>query len=211
MKNGIAMISNFSMPVNSFSATDSIGTVVIVNRKVSTVRPSEIEIGMPVSISPISSAKMIHALFSGRELVAGRTLRRRSRSAPASATTYRGRRWGGRAHGARGDVAGWRLAPSVRAFVEALDVCDVVVRQLAGARERHLQEAEAHQVRAERDAAQVDDPVVVGLRDRATPESVCAISQTKVAPSVPTMPVNSAPAKQAEQDDSLRRVLSAAG
>ena len=32
MKNGIAMISNFSMPVNSFSATDSIGTVVIVNR-----------------------------------------------------------------------------------------------------------------------------------------------------------------------------------
>ena len=62
MKNGIAMISNFSMPVNSFSATDSIGTVVIVNRNVSTVRPSEIEIGMPVSISPISSAKMIHAL-----------------------------------------------------------------------------------------------------------------------------------------------------
>ncbi len=32
MKNGIAMISNLSMPVNSFSATDSIGTVVIVNR-----------------------------------------------------------------------------------------------------------------------------------------------------------------------------------
>jgi len=32
MKNGIAMISNRSMPVNSLSATDSIGTVVIVNR-----------------------------------------------------------------------------------------------------------------------------------------------------------------------------------
>ena len=62
MKNGIAMISNFSMPVNSLSATDSIGTVVIVNRYVSTVRPSEIEIGMPVSISPMSSAKMIAAL-----------------------------------------------------------------------------------------------------------------------------------------------------
>ena len=29
MKNGIAMISNFSMPVNSFSATDSIGTWVM--------------------------------------------------------------------------------------------------------------------------------------------------------------------------------------
>ena len=51
MKNGIAMISNFSMPVKSFSATDSSGTCVIVNRKVSTVRPSAIEIGMPVSIS----------------------------------------------------------------------------------------------------------------------------------------------------------------
>ena len=32
MKNGIAMISNLSMPVKSFSATDSIGTFVIVNR-----------------------------------------------------------------------------------------------------------------------------------------------------------------------------------
>ena len=59
MKNGIAMISNFSMPVNSFSATDSIGTWVRKNRNVSTVRPSEIEIGMPVSISATSSAKMM--------------------------------------------------------------------------------------------------------------------------------------------------------
>ena len=32
MKNGIAMISNFSMPVKSFRATDSMGTVVIVKR-----------------------------------------------------------------------------------------------------------------------------------------------------------------------------------
>ena len=65
MKNGIAMISNLSMPVKSFSATDSIGTLVIVNRYVSTVRPSEIEIGIPVSIRPKSSAKMIHALLIG--------------------------------------------------------------------------------------------------------------------------------------------------
>ncbi len=65
MKNGIAMISNFSMPVKSFSATDSIGTVVIVKRYVSTVRPSEIEIGIPVSIRPNSSEKMIHALLTG--------------------------------------------------------------------------------------------------------------------------------------------------
>ena len=50
MKNGIAMISKFSMPVNSFKPTASIGTCVMVNRKVSTVRPSAIEIGMPVSI-----------------------------------------------------------------------------------------------------------------------------------------------------------------
>ena len=32
MKNGIAMISKRSIPVNSLSATDSIGTLVMVNR-----------------------------------------------------------------------------------------------------------------------------------------------------------------------------------
>src|SRR5574337_914991 len=48
MKNGMAMISNFSMPVKSFRATDSMGTWVMANRKVSTVRPREMEIGMPV-------------------------------------------------------------------------------------------------------------------------------------------------------------------
>ena len=51
MKNGIAMISKLSIPVNSLSATDSVRTSVSVNRKVSTVRPSAIETGMPVSIS----------------------------------------------------------------------------------------------------------------------------------------------------------------
>ena len=59
MKNGIAMTSKRSMPVNSLSATDVIGTVVIVKRYVSTVRPSEMETGMPVSINPNSSRKMI--------------------------------------------------------------------------------------------------------------------------------------------------------
>ena len=63
IKNGIAMISNFSMPVKSFSATDSIGTVVMVNRKVSTVRPSEIEIGIPVSIRSSSRMKMMAAFM----------------------------------------------------------------------------------------------------------------------------------------------------
>ena len=66
MKNGIAMISNRSMPVNNFSATEVIGTVVIVNRKVSTVSPSEIETGMPVSISPKSSRKMISGVGTCR-------------------------------------------------------------------------------------------------------------------------------------------------
>jgi hypothetical protein len=64
MKNGIAMISNFSMPVNSFSATDSSGTWVNMNRKVRTVRPSEIEIGMPVSIRTSSRTKMMVAFIS---------------------------------------------------------------------------------------------------------------------------------------------------
>jgi hypothetical protein len=59
MKNGIAMISNFSMPVNSLSATASIGTSVMVKMKISTVRPSAIEIGMPVVIIEISSTKMM--------------------------------------------------------------------------------------------------------------------------------------------------------
>ena len=63
MKNGTAMISKFSMPVNSLSATDSTGTVVKPKMKVSTVSPSAIETGMPVSISASSSPKMISALI----------------------------------------------------------------------------------------------------------------------------------------------------
>ena len=65
MKNGTAMISKFSIPVNSFKPTASIGTWVIVNRKVRTVRPSAIEIGMPVSMSATSRPK-IRAAFMGR-------------------------------------------------------------------------------------------------------------------------------------------------
>ena len=65
IKNGTAMISKLSMPVKSLSATASIGTEVITNRKLNTVRPSAIEIGMPVSISAISRPNMM-ALFIGR-------------------------------------------------------------------------------------------------------------------------------------------------
>ncbi len=64
MKNGIAMISNFSIPVKSFSATDSSGTWVIVKRKVRTVRPSAIEIGMPVIINRHSRPKMTRPVMA---------------------------------------------------------------------------------------------------------------------------------------------------
>ena len=123
MKNGIAMISKLSIPVNSFSATASIGTCVITNRKLSTVRPSAIEIGMPVSISAISSAEDQRAVHRGRVSSAARS--------PG-----------------RG-----------RALDDTFDMARIVMRQLAGApeRPRHLQEAEAHQVGAERHA-QEDDP-----------------------------------------------------
>ena len=66
MKNGIAMISNFSIPVNSLSATDSIGTWVRTNRNERTVRPREIEIGMPVSISTTNSVKMRMVFMADR-------------------------------------------------------------------------------------------------------------------------------------------------
>src|SRR4029453_17128652 len=76
----------------SFSATDSIGTFVMKNRYVSTVRPSEIEIGIPVSIRPISSEKMIQALLM---------------STPASfSTTGIEIRTGGISPGQRGASAG---------------------------------------------------------------------------------------------------------
>ena len=61
MKNGIAMISKLSSPVKSLSATDSVRTSVSVNMKVSTVRPSEIDTGMPVSISASSRTNMMTA------------------------------------------------------------------------------------------------------------------------------------------------------
>ncbi len=64
MKNGIAMMPKLSRPENNFNPTLSIGTSVIVNRNVSTVSPSEIEIGMPVSIRANSSPKISAALIT---------------------------------------------------------------------------------------------------------------------------------------------------
>ncbi len=57
MKQGIAMISNFSISVKNFSATASSGTYVMVKSKVITVRPSAMEIGIPVSMRASSSPK----------------------------------------------------------------------------------------------------------------------------------------------------------
>ena len=64
IKNGIAMISNFSIPVKSLRATASTGTSVIVKRKLNTVRPKAIEMGIPVNMSTISKAKINNALMS---------------------------------------------------------------------------------------------------------------------------------------------------
>ena len=61
MKNGIAMISKLSRPVNSFIDTASIGTSVRMNRNVSTVRPSAIDTGMPVTMNAISRTKIVSA------------------------------------------------------------------------------------------------------------------------------------------------------
>jgi hypothetical protein len=64
IKNGIAMMPKLSRPENSFKPTLSIGTSVIVNRKVRTVRPREIEIGMPVSMSANKRPKIRAALIT---------------------------------------------------------------------------------------------------------------------------------------------------
>ena len=96
MKNGIAMISNFSMPVNSFSATLSIGTWVMVNRKVSTVRPSETEIGMPVSIRATSRPKMMAAVMTCLPSACSRPLRSRPLSGRCPGRRLRPWLWSGR-------------------------------------------------------------------------------------------------------------------
>ena len=90
MKNGIAMISKLSIPLNNFSATASIGTCVIVYMKVSTVSPSAIETGMPVSISAISRPKM-KAVLIRRVPWRPRPYRRPRRGRDRDAATRRSR------------------------------------------------------------------------------------------------------------------------
>ena len=218
MKNGIAMISNFSMPVKSFSATESIGTSVSVNRKVSTVRPSAIEIGMPVSISATSSTKIMptRAPATDRQIA---ELARQNRPAPAAMsespmTISSGRRrcatcpaWGRvRVRGGAHLRSSWSsdAGQRGRCVVETFDVAVIVMRKFAGAGESpcDLQEAEAHQIGAERHR-EIDDPHRQS-RDRPKPARYAPMCQTKRAPSEPTISVNSAPRHQAEQDDERR-------
>ena len=59
MKNGIAMIANWSSPVNSRCEMISTGIVENAYKKASTDMPSAIEIGMPVSSRATSSTKMM--------------------------------------------------------------------------------------------------------------------------------------------------------
>ena len=138
MKNGIAMISNFSMPVNSFSATDSIGTVGHREQEVSTVRPSEIEIGMPVSISAEQQREddpRVGERNAG-ELQRDRNADDQDRQQRRPARRVRGHDRRDDAHRGLPVAApgAGRRHRRRSTSLDALDVRDVVVRQLAGAR-----------------------------------------------------------------------------
>ena len=76
--------------------------------------------------------------------------------------------------------------------LDALDLRNVMVRQLSGPREgvRDLQEPKAHQIAAARNG-EVDDPC--RQLEVGDTWSVCAIIQTKRAPKLPITPVNRAP------------------
>src|SRR5512139_3168577 len=63
MKNGMAMMANWSSPVNRRCDTISTGMVEKAYRNASTDMPSAMEIGMPVISNTINSTKMISALM----------------------------------------------------------------------------------------------------------------------------------------------------
>ncbi len=170
MKNGIAMISKLSMPVNSFRATDSVRTSVSVNMKLSTVSPSAIEIGMPVSISDSSRRENDHDPQALRQhdqsAGMGETNRhdqdrqQDERSSPAGSFSPF-------AVSRRSDP-GRMQRIDIGIDIDAVDLGGIVMRQLAGPVERpgNLEKAETHQSRTERDR-QIDDPhrrfEIVGL------------------------------------------------
>ena len=155
IKNGIAMISKLSSPVNSLSATDSVGTSVSANIKLSTVRPSAIDTGMPVNISEMSSANSTKA-----RMPCGST-RNPALCAKQMATIRSGTRMMINPSGVESGLLAFgrhRLGMKIVLF-DALDVAGVVMRQFAGPKEppRDLQEPEAHQSGTERDRRK-DDP-----------------------------------------------------
>lgn len=63
MKNGIVMILNFLMLVNSFSVMLFIGILVKLNRKVKIVRFSVMDIGMLVISRIVRMVKMISVVM----------------------------------------------------------------------------------------------------------------------------------------------------
>ena len=155
--------------------------VVIVNRYVSTVRPSEIEIGIPVSIRPNSSAKMIHALSIGTPAslsTTGIAIRTGGISAGQRGACDGARAGTSGAHGLpprdrrRMEVGVQRVGAELRSMPSTCATSWCGSSPVRAERPCDLQEAEAHQVRAERDA-QVDDPLRqlevgrhrVGVRD----------------------------------------------
>ena len=184
------MISKLSRPVNSLSATDSVGTSVSVNMKVSTVRPSAIDTGMPVSISASSRANMITA-----RMPCGSTMRPRG---VRDTDRHDQKRRQDEDEAERAAFAVALLAPA-RCRPDAGSSASMPSTwaaswcgSCAGPVEPpgHLQEAEAHQAGAERQR-QVDDPHRHFEIVRLLP--VWKICQTNEPPNTATMPVNSAP------------------
>ena len=158
------MISNFSMPVKSLSPTDSIGTEVMVNRKVSTVSPSAMDTGIPVSIRPSSRPKMmsgVHGRSSPLAVRAPRAWRARRAAMVLLVPPWMCSRSSARVTDSPSRTGSGRPAGlgALDLLLQALHLGVLVARQLAGPEEGpgDLQEAEAHQVGAERDG-QVDDP-----------------------------------------------------
>src|SRR6516164_2123609 len=140
MKNGIAMISKLSKPVNSFIDTDMIGTSLRMNKKVKTVSPSAIETGMPVTMNAISSTKIVIARTD-----CGTTMM------PVFCAMQIARiKSGAMMIGCRMQLIG---------SGNALDSRLAVMRQVAGpvVVPGHLQKAEAHQPGSQRDR-RIDDP-----------------------------------------------------
>ena len=178
--------------------------------KVSTVRPSAIEIGMPVSISAISSANMISA-----RRPCGSTIRPLA-CATQIATISSGdqdedqaERAASRARASAG-CERRRDAARRRHVLDALDVGDVVVRQLAGPVERTRRPAGSGSTSGRSRAGSPDRRSTSALRDRSTAGRCAHICQTKAPPNDRDDAGEQRAAQQAEHDHALARAPAAA-